>query len=115
MAWDDVQDMSLRFGFQSKHPLIQALVGAALTLAGGYLLLLQLLWLLPKVVGFKATVLLLPLGLWMLWDALRRRYYLEIGVPNRAKRLHFKKIADPSELSAFLSEVERRFHCRIRR
>jgi hypothetical protein len=105
----ELERISLRYGFQARHPLLLALFGFIL-LALGLPPLLHVALGLIGGGGFFDVELLAPvwliLGITALWGAFRRGYLLEVETPVGKRRLEFKRGLESSELEAFISLVE---------
>jgi len=108
----DIQSLACRHGRLSVQPFLPVAFGLLLCLVGGFFAYVFVLWrirggTLSDVVIY--LIWLLPLGVWLIFDALQRGYYLEV-VANRARlRLALGKRLTPEFLAARLSEVNRVF------
>jgi hypothetical protein len=111
VAWDEVQRLRLMYRFQSRHPFLQIGIGIALTAVGTIPLLCMIGWLPYNY--FCSMLLFLLLGGWAMWDGMRRRFYLDVALPNGHKRLVFQNVSDPSELLSFLAHVQEQFGWKI--
>jgi hypothetical protein len=107
VAWNDVQSLTLRYGFGVKHPFVQIGIGVLLTAVGVFALLCMIGWLPYNY--FLSSLLFILLGVWMSLDGMRRRYYLDVELLTGRKRLVFWKVSDPSELLSFLATVQKQF------
>ena len=102
---DQVRSVELRFGIQAERPVLQASAGLALVglgIAGALLLetggLPGLRW------GLGALVFG-GLGVWLVWEAIKKGHYLVVEGPQGQRRLHFKGRPQESELSDFIRKA----------
>lgn len=107
VASGDIQRIVLRYGIEAPRPIIQCLLGLAilgfsltplLNLRGVFeSAVIERPW---RFLGFyDAFVLSLSiLGVWLIWSAWRRRYYLEVTTRTSTIRVFF--VRQPERASA---------------
>lgn len=118
VARGDLRRITLRHGFHSAHPVVQAVAGAVLTGIG-----LLPTWHLARWIGGGGTfygveavlVGFVFLGPWLMLDATKRGPYLEVVTPGGTKKLVFERKADPGVIEQALAAAEQRFGYRIER
>jgi hypothetical protein len=110
---EDVLRIALRWGFQAARPVVQAVLGIGLLLAGVYILLKIILELMAhggEVEG-KLLIGLVIVGLlggWLFFEAFKRGFYLEVLTGKRAEKLRFDRRLSLSEIEVFLASVQSR-------
>lgn len=100
---EHVQDIEVRFGSPAERPLAQGILGAILTALG----LSSVIFLHGGgIVGLRwylGSPFFGAVGLWILWEALSRRYYLRVVCSNDERKLVFSgTVRRKSELLDFL-------------
>ncbi len=101
----DVQRIILRRGMQAQHPVIQLIFGIVLLVTG--LIPLPFMVFFPDVgviamkLGVGALVLVI-LGGWLLFESLRRGYFLDVETKSGWKKLPLSKGHDIVEFESFL-------------
>jgi len=104
---EDIQRFEMKFGFRAEHPLIQSIAGALLSCIG--IIGLGLLGIggfayLRWELGF---IFFGGLGVWLLWEALRRGHYLSVVCNKETRKLVFDRIVSEAEIQAFLQNASR--------
>jgi hypothetical protein len=114
-----IRRITLRYGFQAPHPILQIGAGCIL-LAFGYFPILHLVnWmrhggeLLADAVAFLLPVVVV--GIVLIISAFKCGYFLEVEQPNGNSRLAFRGRPNSQKLEEFLAAVERRYNLRISR
>jgi hypothetical protein len=111
VEWGDVRSVTLAHGFQAKRPALQIGLGAELVLVG-LSPLLRIAGLIPWSCPIWGAAFIIP-GVWLIWNGMHRRYYLDIETPKEPKRLVFQKVSNPSELHSFLDAALERFGLKL--
>lgn len=107
---EDVRRIALRWGFQAPRPIVQAILGIGLLLAGVYILVKIILELMAhggEVSGrlLIALVIVGLLGGWLFFEAFKRGYYLEVRTEKRAEKLRFNRRLSREEIEEFIASV----------
>ena len=100
-----VQGIEVRFGSPAERPLIQGILGSVLTafgLAGVFFLAEGGIAMYRWEAG---SLFFTVIGLWLLWETMRRRYYLRVISSNDERKLVFSGKVQKSELSTFLQSA----------
>lgn len=120
IPWGEIVSVQLGFGFRSERPAIQSIVAVGLVLVGAYAGLLPLIKYLggfgkdtgpygpasgvKLILGMAAFI---PIGLYLLYSMLQRRYCLRISKNGSTRKLFFQ---DPAltyqEASFFLERLK---------
>lgn len=114
-----IERVELRWGWRSQRPFIQMLFGTVLSVLGMFPSVIVLRWLLGGgtlhwIVLALAGFLLL-FGGWVMYDSLRRGYFLAVEGQKGRKKLCFARAADRQQIEAFLREAQRRFGYEVER
>jgi predicted outer membrane lipoprotein len=118
VAKEDIRRITLRYGTQAPHPMLQVIMGVILIGLGYFPALHFIHWLQHGGVFFTLEGWIMPLvvaGAWAIISALKRGYFLEIEQDQGTKRLAFGKKPEPVELERFVGEVERWCGVRVSR
>lgn len=114
----EVRSIALRYGYTAERPLLQLALGSTL-LVGALLATMFALGMLRRggwgLRLLAGPVLLGPLGVYVLKQALRRGYYLEVELLRERRKLAVGAAADTGELAGFLGEVERCYGFQVAR
>jgi nitrogen fixation-related uncharacterized protein len=113
-----IRQVELRWGRQAARPLVQLVLGVAFAGTGGGIEIAMILeWLRHGgtiidlvVVGLAMMALL---GVWLLWTALRRGFYLDVQTDSRAEKICFDRRLSREEVEAFLDEARQRLGYQI--
>jgi hypothetical protein len=107
---DEIKKISLHYGLQSPHPVLQILFGVPLAATSGYFLTkILFVWFLHGGVFFRIEELLavpMVVGIWISIAALKQGYYLAVQSSNGSKRLAFQGRPDAEKLRHFIERVE---------
>jgi len=112
---EDIQLVTLRRGVESPRPLTQTIAGIVVFAFGCTPLLniSRFLEWVPRrrfVPFYDAFVLPLTLlGIWLLWRAWRRSWFLEVQTRSSSTRVFFVQQPDPKAAERMLHEAGRRF------
>ncbi|MCI0340674.1 MAG: hypothetical protein L0216_05915 [Planctomycetales bacterium] len=77
----DIEKLELRYGFRSRHPALQAVLGGAVSCLGIPAVKVLLDWFRfggVMVDRIALLALLVPAGLWLVYDALQRGFVLVV-------------------------------------
>jgi hypothetical protein len=109
---EDVQRVALRWGFLAPRPAVQALLGIGLLLAGGYFVSNAIQ---AQTRGGKVGIFLFAglvaftfLGIWLLFEAFRRGYYLEVQTRKVVEKLRFDRKYSRAEIDTLLESARSR-------
>ena len=104
---EDIQWIEMKFGFRAEHPLIQAIaggllscigiIGLGLIVTGGFA---YLRW----ELGFMFFG---GLGVWLLWEALRRGHYLSVVCHKETRKLVIDGTVSEPEIQTLLRNAAR--------
>ena len=105
----DVQQIVLRYGYQAPRPVIQLLLG--FVLLGFIFLPLYHVW---RVFNYGGRFFgweafwggFSAIGAWLIYDALKKGWYLDVRTADGHRKLAFTQGADPSQLLAFLERAK---------
>jgi len=105
----DMQGIRLATGSGAERPVLQLGFGILLAAVGACGLIP--LWsgnmtLFRYEIGFVFFGLM---GVWLLWETLRKHTFLLVSTRSEARKLFFKGAVDPKKLEEFLSTAETRF------
>ncbi len=119
---EQIVSMSLQRGIKSERPIIDIGIGATFFLIGFYIFLPILSDLLTAIVSgpvvsrygarrFVAMGLVfIPLGIYLIFDALRKRHFLLIAMIHGKKRkILFNTDISYTELRSFINEAQTRY------
>jgi hypothetical protein len=112
-----INKTELKYGILSHHTLWQIILSLIVFLPGFYGLKSFILMILEGG-GFSRTLLLLafffPFGLWILHDALKKGYYIQVIKNDFNKdRIIFEKVKNTEELAKFIDDANRALHYQI--
>jgi hypothetical protein len=105
LAKTDVRKITLKYGFQSERPMIQAGFGIALLFMGLYFIANFILHILINRIVYTTmllSILLFPVGVWFVLDGLRKRLYFEVVLDNDKRKFPLGKNLDKGELQKFI-------------
>jgi hypothetical protein len=92
----EVKDIMVRYGFQSQHPVLQAVLG---------ILLVCLLPLAPAKVPLVTPALI---GIWLFFNSFSRGYYLLIQTPTGSRKISLPRRAAPATIVRLCRELRHR-------
>jgi hypothetical protein len=101
----DVRKITLKYGFQSERPIVQAGFGVALLLIGLYFIVNFILQMLLNRIVYTdmlLSILLFPVGVWFMVDGFRRRLHFEVSLDNDKRKFPLGKNPDKGELQKFI-------------
>lgn len=114
----DVQLLTLRQGSPAQRPMVQIVVGTMFAAFGLGVVIHLISWMGRGGVLFGTEVwLVMPaaVGLWMLYEALQRRYYLEATLSGGSKKLAFDGKPTAAEADEFLTQLQARCKLNVAR
>ena len=109
-----IQHIQLRWGSRAARPLVQVLLGTVFLATGCVIQGLMLWeWLrnggvihVEVVVGLAILALM---GGWLLFDALKKGYFLEVSTDSRKEKLRFDRRLSLQKIESLLAEARQRF------
>jgi hypothetical protein len=104
---ESVRSLTLRRGFIAERPLFEGLFGLGCCVLGLIAVRAAVLWIFgSRYVSRSLTMLalLLPLGAWLLRDALRRGFYLLAELDRGSRKFPFAGALD-AEFSGFIRQA----------
>lgn len=104
--------ISLRYGFQARSPAVQTGCGLLLFAIGLFPVAGIIQWLQQggtMLIEAIMLTLLILFGGWIIYDSLRRGYYLQIQEDNASRKLMFTRRAKLPEIRSFLHQVHHAF------
>lgn len=113
---DKIKSLIFKFGFLSKLPLIHFLLGISFVIFGLFAVRFTFIWLTEGGLAYDFQlifILALPFGLWVIYDGLKKGYYLEIIYDSKKEKMFFNKKISTEELYPIINEVEQLFNYRI--
>ncbi len=126
---EQIASMTLERGIKSERPLVDILIGSAFILTGFYVYwpLLLSLWgkiflspgseLAPRIASSKLIVfglILVPVGVYLIFTALKKRYFLLIITTHGMKRkIVFDADISYTEIRSFIEQVRTRYGYQI--
>jgi hypothetical protein len=105
---EEIRSIRFQHGTLAPHPIIQSILGAALSVVGFYPLKHLIHWARHGGTFFEGEawfVVFLVIGLYLLWTAFRRGYYLLVESTQGKKRFVFRPGTPPAELQAFVAAL----------
>jgi hypothetical protein len=108
IAKKDIRRITLKYGFQSERPAVQAIFGFIVILLGFYFLIHLISHTLIDRIFYVADILslfLLPIGGWFIIDGFRKRFYFEVTLDNDKRKFPLGKNFDKDELHNFIKSV----------
>jgi hypothetical protein len=109
----NIERVTLRRGWQSRRPFLVLLFGAGLFVIGLFPIRVILRWLLHggEIHGALLVIaaFLLVFGVWVVYDSLRRGFFLRIEGPQGRQKLCFGRRAVRRDIHEFLCQAEERF------
>ncbi len=104
----DVRSIRLCYGFLSRHPIPQIVFGATLTLFSGFFMLAGIGELAAGIVQFWTClpIVFAGLGLWVIYDATKRGYFLQVSASNSTYKLAIGDKAGKSDVNAIVRELD---------
>jgi hypothetical protein len=114
----DIQRITSRYGLVSPHPMLQVVMGSALTALACFPAAHLIDWIRHGGAFFTAEAFVIPfavIGLWLVFSTFRKGRFLEVESARGRKRLAFQRDADPAAVDRFLAAIEERYALRIER
>ncbi len=108
----EIKRIELRYGIGSERPAIQLLLGLVFFGIGCFFLVDLVLWLFWGGTAYDVEALaigLIPLGGWLMCNAVRKKYFLFIHLASDRRKLVFKGKFEQSDLLAFIDEAIEKF------
>ena len=102
-----VRSLTLKRGFTAERPLVEGLFGVACCVLGLSAVRAAVLWIFGSRYVSKSLLLLallVPLGAWLLRDALRRGFYLAAALDRGSRKFPFAGTLD-AEFSEFIRQA----------
>jgi hypothetical protein len=99
---EQIQSIEIRFGSQAERPLVQGIAGLALIGLGIVGLSLMATGSLDVIRWGLGFFVFGGLGAWLLWEVLKRGYYLWVICSNDSRKLVLKGVIQKAELSGFV-------------
>lgn len=99
-----IRSLTLKRGFTAERPLVEGLFGCACCVLGLIAVRAAVLWIFGSGYLSKSLLLLallLPLGAWLLRDALRQGFYLLAELDHGSRKFPFAGTLD-AEFSGFI-------------
>jgi hypothetical protein len=99
---EQIQNIEIKFGFRAERPLVQMILGLLLVglgLVGLFFIISGGLAELRWGIGF---IVFGSLGVFCLYEVLKKGYYLHVILPNDARKLAIKGVIEKTELSKFI-------------
>ncbi|HNX58451.1 MAG TPA: hypothetical protein PKK43_05090 [Spirochaetota bacterium] len=113
-----VTEVRLRYGYSSGHPVLQLILGAALTITGLLSVRLVMTWIKSGGIIFDYQILfmlLLAFGIWMIRDALVKTHLLDIKGSGKLARIVFSVKLTDDEIRTLVDTVHAEFGISIQR
>jgi hypothetical protein len=111
---EDVNDVTGHYGARSAHPIVQIVVGAAMSLLLIDTIQNVIHWLRHGGVMMDIELLLaIPggLGVWLLIDAFSRGYYLLVRTNGGQQKIVFERKTPPETVNDFCEKLpEKKYH-----
>lgn len=104
---NEILELHLKRGYPGERRLLQLVLGSVLLGFMGLQLVDFFIWLLRGGTQYVENVLVLFMlacaGGWLLWDATRAQWYLEVKTQDRTRKLAFERKIDAAVLTVFLN------------
>jgi hypothetical protein len=104
----DIRSTGLRYGFLARHPIIQIIFAGILIIVTGAIVIAGINLLRESHVveaWFFLAVPFMLLGIWLLYDAVKRGHYLEIWTDKGRHRLIVGNRVKTGELGVLATEL----------
>lgn len=109
---DEVRNILLRYGFRSRHPIAQLVIGIVLALTAVIPIAHLIDWSVNGGTFFEAElglIVLAVIGVYLILDAPRRGYALEVTSTKGKYSLDFPKGSDAAQVRAVADAARQRF------
>ncbi len=114
----DISKMDFRWGILSQRPVLQIIFGVILSLFGLSVVRFIYMWLTHGGIAFDyqiMLVLLLPIGAWVIADALKVGYFLSIELRSgRKDKMTFDKKVDQNSIAELSTQLKSKLNYEIR-
>jgi hypothetical protein len=114
---EEIKNISFKKGLLSRYPLLQLIMGSCITLFGIFMIVLFCSWWFTKG-GYPhpRQILLfftLPIGVWIIFDTLKKGYYLEVQYNSKVRKLEFDKTQSEENLLKLIDAVKNKLNYNI--
>jgi hypothetical protein len=113
----DITSLDFRWGILSQRPFLQISFGALLSLFGLSVVRFIFTWLTQGGIAFDYQIMLilvLPMGIWLIMDALKRGYFLSIQLRSGKDKMTFEKQQDQDSLEQLSRQLRSKLNYEIR-
>jgi hypothetical protein len=114
----DISGLDFRWGILSQRPVVQVIFGALLSLFGLSVVRFIYMWLTYGGTAFDyqiMLVLLLPMGAWVIVDALKVGYFLSIERRSGSKdKMTFHKTQDQNSVEELSRQLRSKLNYEVR-
>ncbi|MDB5035616.1 MAG: hypothetical protein JWQ98_2857 [Chlorobi bacterium] len=114
---ENVRSIELKQGSPAERPMVQLVLG--MIIFGGALYWLSGVvawWNTPWAINYRFLIVpppMLLLGSWLIYAALRKRYFLRICLDRGERKIVFRGDVDRDGLQEFMGATKRRFEMEI--
>jgi hypothetical protein len=108
----EIQRITLRHGIQAPNPTLQIIFGLAVASVGYFPIRELILWLQHGGTIFSTyhfLIIVSAIGIWTVFEAVKRGYFLEVQTTAGTKRLAFAKRPDEETLRGLMEFIERNY------
>lgn len=112
----EIRSITLRHDFRSNHPVLQVIFGFVLIAVGLVPVRHLASWFRGGGIFFAVEIGLVVfavIGAWLVFEAPRRGYQLDVGASSGRKKPTFHRKTGPAELRAFVAEAAARFEYEV--
>lgn len=102
---ESITAIRLKHGSGAERPLLQLLVATVCILAGLHFLLVRTLSSKRGLLLLLSMLTLLIVGLWLLFEVVRRRAYLEVATRSDVRKIVFKGRVERQKLLGFIQDA----------
>ncbi len=114
----DITKLEFRRGILSQRPVMQVVLGAIISLAGLLVVRFIYMWLTYGGTAFDyqiMLVLLLPIGAWVIMDALKVGYFLSIDLRSGSRdKMTFQEKQNQNSLEELSRQLRSKLHYEVR-
>jgi hypothetical protein len=105
VAKSDIRRITLKYGFQSERPIVEAIFGLFVIVLGFYFFVHLILHTIVYRIFYVddiLSLLLLPTGGWFIVNGFRKRLYFDVVLDNDKRKFPLGKNPDKDELKKFI-------------
>jgi hypothetical protein len=103
----EIRSIRLSHGFLARHPLLQTIFGILVITISGFFSLAGIAELQARIIDFwtLSPTLFVVLGIWIIYDATKRGYYVQIYTADKSHKLLIGRSLTQPEQSEITREL----------